>query len=635
MASTLRANVVLRTLGVALAVPVLFAPGCPTGGPGGDDDDAVNIFEEVAIGALVITEIQADPQPNRPEWIELTNTTDSTIDLAGCQVATRGASENEFVITGDASVAPGAFVLLGGAEFIGEEGDSALATEVVWSEISINQNDETELVELACPDGNGGRSLTDVVAFDPIEGWLPRKGHSWQLTGTPTAAANDDPAAWCEAPIQDNTTYVTIDGEPEYGTPGQATLCEELGGGAPEAEGDVIITEIAVDPCSDTKEWFEIHNPGAEAIDVRRCQIIDVPVDGSTDPDVHTIDAERGATVIPAGGFAVFKSSSTSDPDLQITPDGAVQGDYPYANGISFKNDDNQYLYLECPLKGGGTVEVDRVLYNWDDQGSGFKGRTLSLDPSAWTAEGNDSLDNWCLAPDAEYHVAAECTDVGSPGTANTGCPVPPPFPDAGEIVFTELMALSESIVGNNEEWIEIKSLGSETFGLDGCSIEVDDGNEIDSHVISFALGLTIDPGTYAVLVKSSAGDTLDCNLPHAYQYGTNLNFSNSAAETLRLVCPGDGGSVTIDEISYDYGTGDPRGIAWQLDPSFETAAGNDDPNNWCFPDPGSFTFPWECTVDNGTDSATNYGTPGVAGACPGAVGDDDDSAGDDDDSGS
>ena len=606
----------LRTLGALLAMPLGLA-GCPTGGGPGDDDDSVNVFDPIAIGALVITEIQADPQPNRPEWIELFNTTDGTINLAGCQVATRGSSDNEFVITGDGSVAAGAYVLLGAAEFLGEDGDAQYAAEVVWSDISINQNDQTELVELACPDGNGGRALTDIVAFDPIEGWLPRKGHSWQYTGPATASGNDDPTAWCEAPIQPNATYATIDGEPEYGTPGLPTQCEQLGGTAPTAEGDLVITEIAVDPCGGTKEWFELYNPGTEDIDVRRCQIIDVPVDGTTDPDIHTLDAERGDTIIPAGGFAVFKSSSTSDPDLAITSDGSVQGDYPYANGISFKNDDNQYLYLSCPLEAGGTVEVDRILYNWDEQGSGFKGRALSLDPSAWTAEGNDSLDSWCLAPDAEYFVGADCTDIGSPGVANTACPVPPPFPGAGDLVFTELMALSQTIVGSNEEWVEVKSLGAATYGLDGCSLEVDNGTEVDTHVISFALGLTIDPGEYLVMVKSSAADTIACNLPSSYGYGTNLNLSNSDAEVLRLVCPGEAGTVTIDELAYDFDTADPRGIAWQLDASSESAAGNDDPLNWCFPDPTITTFPWECTVDNGTDSATNYGTPGVVGSCP------------------
>ena len=616
MTSIARLSTLVRTLPLLILVPAL---GCPTGGPNpGDDDDAVAIFDEVPVGALVITEIQADPQPNRPEWLELYNTTSDAIDLAGCQVATRGSSENEFVITGNASIEPGAYALLGAAEFIGEDGDAQYAAAVVWSEISINQNDETELVELACPDGSGGRSLTDVVAFDPLEGWLPRKGHSWQLAGEISAGANDDPEAWCEAPIQDNATYATVDGEAEYGTPGLPTQCEELGGNPPTAEGDLVITEIAVDPCSDTKEWFELYNPGTTDIDVRRCQIIDVPVDGSTDPDVHTLDAERGATVIPAGGFAVFKSSSTADPDLAITPDGAVQGDYPYANGVSLKNTDNQYLYIECPLEAGGTVEIDRVLYNWGEQGDGFKGRTLSLDPGSWTAEGNDSLDNWCLAPDAEYHVAAECTDVGSPGVANTACPVPPPYPTEGEVIFTEFMALSESLIGSNEEWFELKSLGSETFNLDGCALEVDDGTDIDSVPITFALGVTIDPGQYMVMVKSSAADTIDtCSLPHDYQYGTGINFSNSEAQTLRLVCPGDSGQVTIDALAYDYGSSDPRGIAWQLDASSETAADNDDPQNWCFPDPTAVTFPWECTVTSGKDMATNYGTPGVGGSCP------------------
>ncbi len=616
MFSTARIDVLSKTLGGFALVPLLLLGGCPSGGPN-DDDDNVTIFDEVPVGALVITEIQADPEPNRPEWLELFNTTDATINLAGCQVATRGSTENEFVITGEASVAAGAYALLGAAEFLGEDGDAAYATVAVWTGISMNQNDQSELVELACPNGNGGRSITDVVAFDPLEGWLPRKGHSWQLSGAPDAGANDDATAWCEAPIQANTTYVTIDGQPEYGTPGQPTQCEQLGGNAPTSEGDVVITEIAVDPCGGTKEWFELYNPGTTDIDLRRCQIIDVPVDGSSDPDVHTIDSERGATVIPAGGFAVFNSSSTADPDTTLNPAATVTGDYPYANGISFKNTDNQYLILECPLDAGGTLEVDRILYNWGEQGSGFKGRSLSVDPAEWTAEGNDSLGAWCLSPGDTYVSNKECADVGTPGTANQSCPVPPPYPAAGELVFTELMALSQSIVGTNEEWFEVKSLGSESFGLDGCTIELDDGVEIDSHVIAFALGVTITPGEYMVMVKSSAADTIDtCSIPHGYEYGTNLNLSNDAPETLRLLCPGTAGNVVIDELSYDFGTSDPRGVAWQLDASSESAVGNDLPGAWCFPDPTIVTFPWICSITAGEDTGTNQGTPGVGGSC-------------------
>jgi hypothetical protein len=53
------------------------------------------------------------------------------------------------------------------------------------------------------------------------------------------------------------------------------------------------------------------------------------------------------------------------------------------------------------------------------------------------------------------------------------------------------------------------------------------------------------------------------------------------------------------------------------LDAASESDVGNDDESNWCFPDPLVVSFPWECSVTVGKESATNYGTPGVAGSCP------------------
>ncbi len=584
--------------------------GCPTGtGNNGDDDDVIANFDPVAVGAFVITEIQADPETSRPEFIEVYNTTDDTITLRGCQVSTGGAGENEFVITGEADVAPGTYALLGDAEFLGAEGE--LPALVVWGDaINIAQTDPTETVQLACPDESGGRSITDVVGFDPVDGWIPRKGHTWQLVGEPDANANDDAANWCEAPTQDNTNYASVNGAPEYGTPGAATICEELGGVPPSEEGDLVIVEIAVDPCTGTREWFELYNPGSEAVDIRRCQLVDEPVDQSTEADIHVLDAERGATVIEPGGVLVLNSSPAADVTFDITSDGSVQGDYPWANGISFKNSDLQTLYIECPTDEGGTVEIDRVIYDWEEQGDGFKGLTLSLDPSAWTAEANDEFDNWCLSDADPYFTGKECTDIGSPGEANPSCPVPPPFPGVGDLVITEIMALSQSTVGSNEEWVEVKNVGSTTVGLEGCTLEVDDGEMPDTHLISYPLGVEIEPGAYFVMVKSSASDSIDgCSLPHGYTYGTNLNMSNSNAETLRLTCPSGkgGGDLLIDEVPYDFASDDPRGVAWQLVSGSEDATSNDNPANWCFPD-SLAPFTWTCTVDE----ESNVGTPGA-----------------------
>lgn len=603
-----------HSLRLLLPVCALAVAGCPNGsgsGPGDDDDD-VDSFDPVAPGSFVITEIHADPETGRPEYVEVYNATAETMTLRGCEFGTGGAASSQFVITGEADVGPGEYALLGDQEFLGD--GEELPALVVWGDaINIAQTDDTETVSLSCPNGEGGRVLTDIVGFDPTLGWEPRKGHSWQLVGDPDATMNDVPSNWCEAPTQDNTNYASVDGQPEYGTPGGPTICEQLGGLPPTAFGDLVIVEIAVAPCAGTREWVEIHNPGAEAVDIRRCQLVDEPVDLSTEADVHVIDAERGDTVIPPGGVLLLNSSPSADITFDITGNGSLLGDYPYANGISFKNTDPQTLYIECPLAEGGVVEIDRIVYDWEEQGEGFTGRTLSLDPASWNAEDNDDFSSWCLSDADAYNTVKGCEDVGSPGLANPSCPVPDPFPQPGDLVFTEIMALSQSAIGSNEEWLELKNTTSTTLGLEGCTLEVDDGSEVDSHPISSPLGVSVEADDYFVMVKSSASDTIDdCALPWDYLYGTNLNFSNSNAETISLVCPGDGGTQVIDSFSYDFDTSDPRGVSWQLRTNAETAVDNDNTINWCFDDPSTAAFTWMCTVDE----ESNVGTPGGPSTC-------------------
>jgi hypothetical protein len=582
---------------------------CPSGNP--DDDDSVTTYNEVAPGALVFTEVMANPQPNRGEYVELYNTTGEAIGLAGCQVSDGGSSGHDYVIATDAEVAPGGYVLLGSTASLGPE-ENPIDVAIVWADIALNQSDDTESVTLACPDGNGGRSITDSAALSPEGGW-PR-GRAWQFEGTPSASGNDDPAGWCTAPNQVETRFDQTDGLLSLGTPGAPTVCETPGGATPSLLGQLVITEISIDPCADVDEWFELWNPGLEALDIRRCAIYDGPADGSSEPAMHVIDAERGGTAIPAGGYLLLKAGTADDTSLGLDPSNTVSADYPYADSIGFNNSGVQSMWIECPTDAG-SVEIDRIVYNWENWGSSWKGRSLQVDPPFATAEGNDDAANWCVGSSGPYLVNGECSSYGTPGDANPPCPIPDPSPGVGEVVITELMARSDAVVGHNEEWFEVKNVSAARVGLDGCIIEVDDGDGTpDQHVVEWPLGVPLDPGGYGVLVKSSAADSLGCGLPYIYQFGTNISFINEAAETLRLRCPGAGGTVTVDEVPYDGGFS--PGIPWQLMSGSETAAANDLPASWCNATSAA-AWTWSCTVTDGADTGTNYGTPGAPSVCP------------------
>ena len=575
--------------------------GCPTGG-GGDDDDDLVLYGEVPAGALVITEILANPNVGRPEFIEVINTTDEVVNLQGCKVSDAGAGEHEYSIGGDAPVEPGARALLAATEYLGTA-EGEIPVDVVWSDITLAQSDELESVGLSCPDGTGARRVIDEVAFH-WSGLELRRGHSWQLVAAPDAASNDDPLNWCEAPTQDDTIYATIDGVPDYGTPGDVTVCETPGGPTPAAHGEVVISEILIDEFPGLVEWFEVHNPGDGALDMRGCRFADIAQDSDGDPNVHTLDAEIGETTLEPGAFLLLaKGELLGD---TIVPD------YQYGS-LGFNNSDAQWLWLECPEQGeeDSWIEIDRIAYD-------FEGRSLSLSGALLTADDNDAAASWCLGLDENAFFETEGDEDepliawGTPGEANPACPVPPPYPGEGDLIFTEVMARSAgSDIGHNEEWFEMIHAGNNEVNLAGCWFANGDGVDLPSQdIIEAPLGLTVSPTERPVFVKSSASDTIDCGLPYVYAYGTSISFNNDAFESLALWCPGQPEDVLVDEISFDGGF--EAGMPWQLMNGSEDFTANDDPLNWCVDtDPTGYT--WSCTV--GAD--TNYGTPGAASTCP------------------
>jgi hypothetical protein len=590
----------MRVTPLLLVLAAAALSACPTWVPRGDDDDIdLSQLPPVAPGALVITEVLAHPNVSRPEYIEVTNASDEAVNLAGCKIVDGGTGEHEYDITVDVELAPGARAILASAAGLGAIPED-LPADVEWSSITLAQSDETEFVGLHCPDGTGARSVTDEVAFH-WNGLDLRRGHSWQLAVDADATANDDPENWCEAPTQDDTAYASLDGVRDYGTPGTDTICETPGGATPAAAGEVFISEILVDEFTGLREWFELHNPGSEPLDLRGCILGDEPEDGSTDVREHILDADLGETTIEAGGSLLLAKTATD-----ITADGSVLADYPYSSLI-FNNSAPQILWLDCPVgEDGDVVRIDTLNYDWDTYGSTFEGRSISRSPDG---------SGFCIAGDDELYFTVEQGDPpetfearGTPGDLNPDCPVPDALPVEGDLVFTELMAHSATDVGENEEWFEMLNVGGETVSLVGCRLV--NGNadgDVDEHVIEAPLGLTAAPGGRVVFVKSSATDSIEvCGLPFDYAYGTNIRFNNTSAESLSLVCPGN---VVIDTIEFDGGF--LSGLPWQLRPGFETAEGNDAPENWCTAETLE-DYTWSCTV--GDD--TNYGTPGEPSSC-------------------
>jgi hypothetical protein len=612
-------------------------------------------LDPVRFGELVITEIAPDPTSAGREWLELLNVTDHDLTMVGCTLRPRGGEDDEVDLPGTFEVHEGEYVLVGELAFLGSlPGDDRV--DIVVRDISFAQDAREETVELLCPNGNGELELVASETYNwDAEGM--RGGHSRQLTSDPYAAAEDvEGRTWCEAPIEDEAVYYEFNDEDgsvdiEYGTPRTGPLCQTLGT-MPDASGQILFTEILVAAVSGVvDEWFELHNPGEQALDLHGCVLEDRPhPGGSHDASIrsHRLDTERGATIIEAGGYLLLGKVSGND-DLPATlleegvnlldPKQAWTIGYPYTT-LSFGNSDLRSLALQCP-GDAGLVPIDEIAYEWSDLSGDFKGYTWSLDPlalaGALTAEANDDFAAWCpadgAAPYASVEEEAEGDDddsaeafvhhlYGTPGAANSSCPEPLPWPIEDDVIITEINGRAYG--NSDEEWFEVYNDGAAIFELAGCRLFNDNltegGSDTPADIAPTSGTLPIEPGEFLVFTKSTTSSSVeDWGLPWDFQY-SGINFSNGDPESLELYCPtndGLGGELLIDRITYE----DDFVAGWsnQLRASAFHAPHADlgDPDSWCAADPELITYPWMAIPEPLEDpDEINYGTPGEGPIC-------------------
>ncbi|MGM0574982.1 MAG: lamin tail domain-containing protein [Myxococcota bacterium] len=173
------------------------------------------------------------------------------------------------------------------------------------------------------------------------------------------------------------------------------------GAAAPEAAGDVVVTEILVNPAAsgDPTEWLELHNPGTIARRLDGCVLAD------RDVDDHAIPSGADV-VVPAGGHIVL--ARTGDAEAL----GGWEPDYVYGEeDLALANTADELL-LRC-----GELIVDEVA--WDKTWPLQSGAALSLDPGQTGAGANDDASSWCAASD----TYSGTLDKGTPREANPACP--------------------------------------------------------------------------------------------------------------------------------------------------------------------------------------------------------------------
>ncbi|MGM0577022.1 MAG: lamin tail domain-containing protein [Myxococcota bacterium] len=209
-----------------------------------------------------------------------------------------------------------------------------------------------------------------------------------------------DDEGTCEVEVGEATCAYPVTAE-DCAAAGQVCRPDATCGGsapAPAEHGDVVVTEIMVLPKAGfgmSGQWFEVHNPGAEPLDLAGC----VLGYGAEDHEVTS------PVVVGAGGYAVLGRSASKPLN------GGVEVDYAYGDDLAFA-EAGAPVTVTC-----GDVGVDSVGYEGDTWPV-VAGASLSLSPYERDAETNDSASVWCTGSEPFGFG-----DLGTPGEENTACP--------------------------------------------------------------------------------------------------------------------------------------------------------------------------------------------------------------------
>ncbi len=411
-------------------------------------------------GDIIVSEIFIDPNGNEREreWFEVYNTTSAAIDINGWVINDESSSGRAHVIVSstpvlvpandyavlvsnnDATLNGGitnAIYEYGYDSPIGGPATPGVGTNYpTWNNESTYANGSTNddgirletgsgvvidqiLYGFGYSDGNGG-TLNDWPAMGAAQ------DVTYQLdAATLDSASNDIAANWSPSTAMYGTDMLV-------GTPGTAN--NNSGGTAALGPGDIVITEIMIDPngSEDEREYIEVYNTTSAPIDMMGWTI----GDSSSSGRAHEITT---STVVPANGYAVLAASDDATLNGGIssvayaygfdsppggTPTPGMGSQFPRFNNESSFDDgtpnDNEIdgVFL---VSGTGT-EIDRVEYDYG-YGTmpigfpmmGFSGGG-SIESNTFDANANDLAAAWNAAT-ATFGTASQ---LGTPGSRNT-----------------------------------------------------------------------------------------------------------------------------------------------------------------------------------------------------------------------
>ncbi|MFN7146752.1 MAG: MopE-related protein, partial [Myxococcota bacterium] len=260
-----------------------------------------------------------------------------------------------------------------------------------------------------------------------------------------TAAACDQPAGYAPTPDDCDDADDTSNPGASERDDGADNDCDGLLDEDFVAPGDIIITEVHRQPrfgASSTNtngQWFELYNTTGTDIDLSNWYI--QRVSSAIAADGYYIDPADGV-VVGAGDYVTlcktdnFVSSSTSYSTMapcdyywgNETASASYASTYE-DNTFNLQRDEDTLALYVAGNASTGTL-VDAVTWTYD-AADGYwprdASRSMQLDPDAYDATSNDSLDNWCSTTNNGffrwYNASVTAREYGTPASDNHSCP--------------------------------------------------------------------------------------------------------------------------------------------------------------------------------------------------------------------
>lgn len=174
------------------------------------------------------------------------------------------------------------------------------------------------------------------------------------------------------------------------------------GGGDPVGPGELVITELMIDPSAvsdDLGEWVELYNDADRTLSLDGLLLGDEGVDAWILAD---------ASDIGAGAYAVLCAEASAAHNGGASCDGTFLYS-TWGDGFALSNSGDEVVLA----RQDGTV-IDRISYS---EGQVSPGVALGLAPGRTDAGDNDSAGAWC-----QQSSAMSGGDLGTPGEENDGC---------------------------------------------------------------------------------------------------------------------------------------------------------------------------------------------------------------------